>query len=63
MNHLFRRLLMPLNPFLLDAREEIIEILRKRLAEDRREEIAANAKGSGLRHEGKACKIWHNRRS
>jgi predicted AAA+ superfamily ATPase len=28
----------------LDAREEIIEILRKRLAEDRREEIAANAR-------------------
>jgi predicted AAA+ superfamily ATPase len=28
----------------LDAREEVIEILKKRLAEDRREEIAASAR-------------------
>jgi len=28
----------------MDVREEVIEILKRRLAEDRREEIAANAR-------------------
>jgi predicted AAA+ superfamily ATPase len=40
----FQKALDAVESLPLDAREEIIEILKKRLAEDRREEIAANAR-------------------
>jgi predicted AAA+ superfamily ATPase len=40
----FQKALDAVESLPLDAREEIMEILKKRLAEDRREEIAANAR-------------------
>lgn len=39
----FQKALEAVESLPIDAREEIIEILKRRLAEDRREEIAANA--------------------
>jgi predicted AAA+ superfamily ATPase len=41
---LFQKALDAIESLPIDAREEIIEIIRRRLAEDRREEIAANAR-------------------
>jgi predicted AAA+ superfamily ATPase len=40
----FQKALEAVESLPIDAREEIIEILKRRLAEDRREEIAANAR-------------------
>ena len=40
----FQKALDAVESLPIDAREEIIQLLRKRLAEDRREEIAANAR-------------------
>ncbi len=40
----FQKALDAVESLPLDAREEVIEILTKRLAEDRREEIAASAR-------------------
>jgi predicted AAA+ superfamily ATPase len=40
----FQKALEAVESLPIDAREEIVEILKRRLAEDRREEIAANAR-------------------
>jgi predicted AAA+ superfamily ATPase len=40
----FQKALEAVESLPIDAREEIIEIIKRRLAEDRREEIAANAR-------------------
>jgi predicted AAA+ superfamily ATPase len=40
----FQKALDAIESLPIDAREEIIEIIKRRLAEDRREEIAANAR-------------------
>jgi hypothetical protein len=40
----FQKALEAVESLPFDDREEIIEIIRRRLAEDRREEIAANAR-------------------
>ena len=39
----FQKALDAVESLPMDAREEIIEIIKRRIAEDRREEIAANA--------------------
>ena len=39
----FQKALDAIESLPIDAQEEIIDIIKKRLAEDRREEIAANA--------------------
>jgi len=46
MNHQtpFQKALDAVEALPIDVREEIIEIIRMRIAEDRREEIAANAR-------------------
>ena len=40
----FQKALDAVESLPLDAREEVVEIIKMRLAEDRREEIAANAR-------------------
>ncbi|MBN2059421.1 MAG: hypothetical protein JW882_03295 [Deltaproteobacteria bacterium] len=40
----FQKALNAIESLPVDSREEIIEIIKKRLVEDRREEIAANAR-------------------
>jgi predicted AAA+ superfamily ATPase len=40
----FQKALEAVESLPIDAREEIVEIIKRRLAEDRREEIAANAR-------------------
>ena len=40
----FQKALDAVESLPLDAREEVVEIIKRRLAEDRREEIAGNAR-------------------